>query len=176
MAWTLRPATLADAELLARAVSEGFATYREFAPSDWEPPSFEHELELLEKGLPAPDVWALLAEGPAGELAGHVAIRSAATTAVSPSDEPGLAHFWQLFVQPAYQGTGLARVLHDEALREAGERGHLALRLFAAAGQSRARRFYEREGWVATGPPFFLDGFDLDVVEYRRELTRPRAS
>jgi GNAT superfamily N-acetyltransferase len=171
MAWMLRTAEIADAERMARAVSDGFAAYRSFAPADWDPPSFEHELQLLERGLPTPDVWALLAETPSGDLAGHVAIRSAATTAVSPSVEPGLAHFWQLFVAEAHQGTGLARVLHDEALRAAEERGFRALRLFAAAGQTRARRFYEREGWIAEGPPYLLEGFGMDVVEYRRPIS-----
>jgi len=171
MAWTLRPATLADAERLARAVSDGFASYREFAPPDWEPPSFDHELELLEVGLRQPDVWALLAEGTSGELAGHVAIRSGSTAAVSPSAESGLAHFWQLFVDPAFHGTGLAALLHDAALREAESRGYNEMRLFAAAGQARARRFYEREGWVAQGPPYVLEGFGMEVVEYRRPIS-----
>jgi ribosomal protein S18 acetylase RimI-like enzyme len=168
MAWTLRPATLADAEQLARGVADGFAAYLEFAPPGWKPPSYEHELCLLEQGLPEPDVWALLAEA-GGELAGHVAIRSAATAPFS-SSEPGLAHFWQLFVHPAWHGSGLAVVLHDDALREARERGYRAIRLFAAAGQARARRFYEREGWATAGPAFMLEGFGMEVVEYRREL------
>jgi GNAT superfamily N-acetyltransferase len=169
MAWTLRPATATDAEQLARAVADAFAAYREFAPPDWRPPSFEQELQLLQQGLARSDVWVLLAEDE-GRLAGHVGIRSAATATFS-SDEPGLAHFWQLFVDPAWHGSGLARVLHDEALTEARERGFRAIRLFAAAGQARARRFYEREGWIATGPAFMLDGFGLETVEYRRELS-----
>ena len=174
MAWTLRPAGAADAEALARAVADGFTTYREFAPPGWRPPSFEHELKLLEEGLPQPDVWALLAEDE-GRLAGHVAFRSAATAPFS-SEEPDLAHFWQLFVDPAWHGSGLALVLHDEALKQARERGYRAIRLFAAAGQARARRFYEREGWATAGPEFMLEGFGLEVVEYRRGLTTPRAS
>jgi GNAT superfamily N-acetyltransferase len=169
MAWTLRPATATDAEQLARAVADAFAAYREFAPADWRPPSFEQELQLLEQGLARPDVWVLMAEEE-GRLAGHVGIRSAATATFS-SDEPGLAHFWQLFVHPDWQGSGLAVALHDEAIEEARARGYRAIRLFAAAGQTRARRFYEREGWTATGPAFMLDGFGLDTVEYRRELS-----
>jgi GNAT superfamily N-acetyltransferase len=169
MAWTLRPARVADAERLARGVADGFAGYREFAPPGWNPPAYEHELKLLQEGLGRPDVWALLAEE-GDELAGHVAIRSAATAPFS-SSEPGLAHFWQLFVDPAWQGSGLAVVLHDEALREARERGYVAIRLFAAAGQARARRFYEREGWTAAGPEFMLEGFGLEVVEYRRPIS-----
>jgi diamine N-acetyltransferase len=174
MAWTLRPATVTDAEQLARAVADAFAAYGEFGPPGWRPPSFEHELKLLEQGLAQPDVWVLLAEDD-GRLVGHVGIRSAVAAPFS-SEEPGLAHFWQLFVDPAWHGTGLAVVLHDEALEEARKRGYRAIRLFAAAGQARARRFYEREGWTAAGPEFMLEGFGLETVEYRRELTTPRAS
>src|SRR5918997_4657126 len=166
MDWSLRPATAADAERLAANVHEGLSSYRSFAPADWRPPSLDAELALLDAGLATDDVWCLLAEAE-GELAGHVAFRSAATASLS-SDEPGLAHFWQLFVKPPWHGSGLALALHDEALREAGARGFSAVRLFAAAGQARARRFYEREGWEARGEPYVLLGFGMEVVEYRR--------
>jgi ribosomal protein S18 acetylase RimI-like enzyme len=169
MDWSLRLATPADAERLAASVREGFDSYRSFAPPDWEPPSYENELALLREGLPQPDVWCMLAEA-GGELAGHVAIRPSETWRYGSSG-PGLAHFWQLFVKPAWHGSGVARALHDEALREARERGFTAIRLFAAAGQERACRFYEREGWTAEGPPYFLAGFGLPVVEYRRAIS-----
>jgi GNAT superfamily N-acetyltransferase len=157
---------MADAEQLALNVSEGFASYRSFAPADWVPPSAAEELAMLAEALPARDTWCLLAEVE-GELAGHVAIR-AASTARFGSPEPGLAHFWQLFVKPAWHGSGLALALHGEALREARERGYSTLRLFAVEGAGRARRFYEREGWVLEGEPMELAGFGLPVVEYRR--------
>jgi ribosomal protein S18 acetylase RimI-like enzyme len=169
MDWSLRPATPADAERLAASVTEGFASYRAFAPAGWEPPSAEAELALMDEALGSDDVWCVLAEAD-GTLAGHVAIRAAASAPYS-SSEPGLGHFWQLFVKPAWQGSGLARALHGEAVREAGERGFTAMRLYAAAGQARARRFYEREGWIAAGPPFDLPGFGLPVVEYRRAIS-----
>jgi len=168
MDWSLRLATQADAERLAANVHEGFASYREFAPPGWEPPSADGELALMDAALRSDDVWVMLAEVE-GQLAGHVAIRSA-ESAPRGSREPGLAHFWQLFVKPAWQGSGVALELHDEALREAGERGFTTIRLYAAEGQARARRFYEREGWVAQGPPSELPGFRMPVVEYRRPI------
>jgi ribosomal protein S18 acetylase RimI-like enzyme len=174
MAWTLRPATPADAERLARIITDGFAAYGEFGPPGWEPPSFEGQLALLDEALPQPDVWCLVAEED-GRVAGMVLIRSAAEPPLS-DPEPGVAFLWRLFVEPPWFGTGLARELHDLGLEEASRRGYDAIRLFAAAGQARARRFYEREGWVAAGPPFFQASFGMDVVEYRRELTKPRAS
>jgi GNAT superfamily N-acetyltransferase len=169
MQWSLRPATSADAARLAASVSDGLASYRSFAPADWRPPSAAAELALLEAGLGRADVWCVLAEVD-GTLAGHAAIRSAATEPFA-SPEPGLAHFWQLFIKPPWQGSGLALELHDEAVRAAARRGFTAMRLFAAAGQARARRFYEREGWAAQGPPFVLPGFGLPVVEYRRPIS-----
>jgi GNAT superfamily N-acetyltransferase len=169
MDWSLRPATMADAEQLAASVSDGFASYRSFAPATWQPPPADRALVLMDEALARDDVWCLIAEVE-GELAGHVAIRPAATAPYS-SDEPRLAHFWQLFVKPAWQGSGLAAELHREAVREAAERGFAAMRLYAAAGQARARRFYEREGWAAQGPPFDLPGFGLPVVEYRLPIS-----
>jgi GNAT superfamily N-acetyltransferase len=169
MDWSLRLATLPDAARLAANVTEGFESYRSFAPAGWEPPSADGELALMDEALRRDDVWCLLAEA-GGELAGHVAIRPA-ETAPRGSREPGLAHFWQLFVKPAWHGGGLAVELHREAVREAGERGFAAMRLYAAAGQARARRFYEREGWVAAGPPFDLGDFGLPVVEYRLPIS-----
>jgi hypothetical protein len=60
--------------------------------------------------------------------------------------------------------------LHARALDEAAHRGFTAMRLFTPAGQARARRFYEREGWKVAGEPFDDSEFGLALVEYRREL------
>jgi GNAT superfamily N-acetyltransferase len=169
MDWSLREAEPTDAEALAANVHEGFESYRAFAPRDWTPPSLAGELALLQQGLASDDVWCLLAEA-GGELAGHVAIR-AAESAPRGAREPGVAHLWQLFLRPAWHGSGLALELHDAAVREAGKRGFKMMRLYAAAGQARARRFYEREGWVASGPPTDLPGFRMPVVEYRLPIS-----
>jgi GNAT superfamily N-acetyltransferase len=169
MAWTLRPATLADAERLARCVADGFAAYRDFAPADWEPPSYELQLQLFQRTLPNPDVYCVLAESDDGELAGLVAIQPG-SFAPRQLDER-TAFLWRLFVEPPFHGTGLAGALHDEGLREASERGYSAIHLLAAAGQARARRFYEREGWVLEGEAFVQEGFGMEVVEYRRPIS-----
>jgi GNAT superfamily N-acetyltransferase len=169
MAWTLRTAELEDAERLARCVADGFAAYREFAPTDWDPPAFEGQLTLFRQALPDPDVYCLLAEAEDGELAGLVTVRPGT---FAPMNLPEDAAFlWRLFVEPPFYGTGVAKVLHDEGLREAGERGYSVIHLLAAAGQERARRFYEREGWVLVGDPFVQEGFGMDVVEYRRPIS-----
>ena len=44
------------------------------------------------------------------------------------------------------------------------------MRLFTPAGQARARRFYEREGWVQAGAEFHEPALGLALVEYRYAL------
>src|SRR5690348_15157427 len=111
--FTLRAATPADADRLARAVSDGLESYRSFAPVGWEPPGADdpHDGEML----------CLVAEDDGG-LAGQVTIQPAAGAA-RPVGEPGLAHLRNLFVRADLWGTGLARTLHDAALDAARERG-----------------------------------------------------
>ena len=44
------------------------------------------------------------------------------------------------------------------------------MRLFTPVGHGRARRFYEREGWVPAGEEFHDAGPDLVLIEYRYAL------
>jgi hypothetical protein len=48
--------------------------------------------------------------------------------------------------------------------------GLVGQRLFVAAGHARARRFYEREGWLPAGEPFADPTWGLTFVEYRYGL------
>lgn len=169
MPWSLRPAVPGDAERIATVLTEGFESYRSIAPPGWEPPDPQVELKRLRSFLGSDEVWCLVAEE-GGSMAGHVAIMPARVHP-HPSADGAMAHFWQLFVRPPWWGTGLATALHAEAVREAGERGFTSMRLFTPAAQARARRFYEREGWSATGEP--SDDLDLGMplVEYRRAIS-----
>jgi GNAT superfamily N-acetyltransferase len=170
MPWTMRLAGPDDAERVASVQLEGFESYRSFAPPDWDPPDPRDELDHMRERLGEPDAWCLMAEED-GELAGHVAFMPAHTHGSSPSDEPGLAHLWQLFVRERWWGTGLATALHAEAVREAAARGFTAMRLYTPAGQARARRFYEREGWTSAGEPADGPEFGMPLVEYRLAIS-----
>ena len=57
----------------------------------------------------------------------------------------------QVFVGPAARGTGVAAVLLTEAERQVAAAGHVAAWLAVVAGNARARRFYEKRGWVDEG-------------------------
>jgi GNAT superfamily N-acetyltransferase len=167
-----RAATAADAERLGRAVVEAFEGYRSFAPPGWTPPSLSSEVELLRGLLGDADVWCLLAEAE-GRLVGQVGFLPAAQ-AIHPVDDPALAHLRNLFVRPDFWGTGLASTLHAAAIEAACEREYEQMRLFTPAGHGRARRFYEREGWLAAGEEFHDPGPDLVIVEYRYALRAAR--
>jgi GNAT superfamily N-acetyltransferase len=82
-----------------------------------------------------------------------------------------------LFVVPEAWGSGVARVLHDEALRQIAGAGCAVAELDVMVENGRARRFYEKLGWVADGrtdtspfPPY------PRLMGYRRDprTQRPR--
>ena len=164
---SLRRTTPADAPLVAETLDICFATYAEWAPG-WTHPSPGGRSERLEERLASPEVWSLLAlEG--DEVAGHVSLAewSPSPLLVAP---PGHAKLWQIFVRPAWQGTGLAARLLHAAEREAIERGYVHMALWTPRDHDRARRFYEREGWTASGREQPANPMGLPLIEYVRQL------
>ncbi len=118
--------------------------------------------------LAAPTTWCRLAEDELG-LAGHCGWHPARTGRL-PTDEPGLAHFWQLFLRRDWWGSGLAATLQAAGLDAAARAGYETIRLVTPADHARGRRFYEREGWSASSAPRLDEGFGLVLLEYRRAL------
>jgi GNAT superfamily N-acetyltransferase len=166
--YAFRAPTVSDAEAMVAVTVEGFAGYRSFAPAGWVAPSASKELERLRHLLADDDVWYRVAEHQ-GEVVGHVGFLPSRLSFVR-NDDPGLAHFRQLFVRTAHWGTGVATRLHAAAIDEARVRGFDAMRLFTPALQERARRFYEREGWSLARPPAYDERLGLEIAEYRRAL------
>jgi GNAT superfamily N-acetyltransferase len=156
-----------DADELLRTLELAFEGYRAFAPDTWEPPPLDDH--GVSERLADSAVWCQIASA-AGEPAGHVALMPAAIHGGWPEPDPGLAHLWQMFVREPFWGSGLAATLHGAVIEEALRRGFARFRLFTPAGQGRARRFYERERWTLAAPPFFDEGFGMQIAEYRRPL------
>ena len=163
---SMRRASVGDAEALARCVVAGVADYPAFAPPGWSGPTYEEELAHHRADLRQEHFHCIIAER-GGAVVGQITIVPAALAA-NPVDDPALGHVRNLFVDRAQWGSGLAGRLHRAALAGARERGFTELRLFVAAGQARARAFYEREGWRAAGDPFDDPVPGLLMVEYRR--------
>jgi GNAT superfamily N-acetyltransferase len=161
----LRPATPDDAPALLAIMVEGFEGYRSFAPEGWEPEA--PPLEAMRERISAPATWTFVAEAGDG-IVGHVSFLPS-EIAGHPAPDPELAHLWQMFVRPPQFGSGLAPRLLARAVEAAREREFAWMRLFTPAGQARARRFYEREGWALVRE-FWEERLGLRVVEYRRGL------
>lgn len=68
----------------------------------------------------------------------------------------------QLYLEEAAKGTGLAQALFDAALTESRRRGVAELYLTVWVGNHRARRFYERRGFVEVGRYAFKVGSTVD--------------
>jgi GNAT superfamily N-acetyltransferase len=165
-------ATPEHAAELAATVATGFETYRAFAPPDWRPPAEVSSVGATRKRLADPDVWGLLARTATGAPVGHISF-GASTMSRWPGGRDDLAHLWHFFVREPFWGTGVAATLHREAVAEAARQGYAEMRLYTPDRQARARRFYEREGWVVRGGPMASD-LGLPLVEYRRRLPDPR--
>ena len=68
----------------------------------------------------------------------------------------------QLYISNEWRGAGAARVLMDWALAEAKARGGEELYLTVYTENWRARRFYEKYGFVEVGPYAFMVGEQAD--------------
>jgi diamine N-acetyltransferase len=165
----LRVATPEDAEAILENGMAGIDTYREWAPTEWEPfATGLADIERLRARLADDEVWCLLAlDG--DELAGHVSL-SPITHEDPDHAPPGMINVWQMFVRRPWQGSGVAARLMAAAVAEAGRRGYRRLRLWTPEGAAQARRFYEREGWTHTGTVRRETDFGLPLVEYQREV------
>ena len=162
----IRPATREDLPVLLEIDAEGFESYREWAPPNWEPPDFG---DIADRAIDEEAAWILAEED--GVAVGHAMFIPAPKSSV-PVDDPKLAHVMQLFVRRSHWGSGVAAAL-DAALKdEAVRRGSVHMRLFTPAQQMRARRFYEREGWQEVA---YIEDTPLGfpVVEYRRSCPTP---
>ena len=170
MGVVLRPAALEDVPGMARSMWEGFDSYRSFAPEGWEPPAQAGEEQRTRARFVGPDAWALVAVDEHGAQVGHISL-------LDDVEEPGrCAYLWQLFVRAPHHGSGLAVALHDAFLDAARARGYSRARLRTPAGQARARRFYEREGWQVDGEPVLEPLLGLELVTYRRDGLASSAS
>ena len=73
--------------------------------------------------------------------------RLAGFTYAGPTEEDGVTELYAIHVDPADVGTGIGRTLMLDVLPHLGPRSTL----WVLEDNARARRFYERGGWIADG-------------------------
>lgn len=96
---------------------------------------------------------------------------------VGPDDEAGPGLLWLMYVHPEHWGRGAAPPLMDISLDALLELGHSTARLWVLQANTRARRFYERCGWIQDGATGVAThgGADLSTVRYSTELSVARS-
>ena len=160
----LRPATVEDAEAFVRAHELAWdATLAPIVGRNLEElMPFAQRVEQFRTGIgqssEAAQAW--LAEA-AGEVVGIAVCRRDGDT----------VELRDLYVVPDAWGTGLAARLADAVLESVRGDADEAL-LWVAEESARARRFYEREGWVLDGESR-ASVLGPAEVRYRRTLGAP---
>jgi len=101
----------------------------------------------------------LVARDDAGAVAGTIACQKAG---------PGEGHLRGMAVRPALQGAGVANDLLASAEAELKSLGCLRVTLDTTIPLERAIRFYERNGYAATG--VVTDFFGMPLFEYAKDL------
>lgn len=90
----------------------------------------------------------------------------------SIADRPR-AHVWALFVDPAFEGRGIGRRLHDLLLEWLFGTGASRVWLSTDPG-TRAQRLYERSGWRRAGPgPGGEVRYEIDAAAWRQRERAP---
>lgn len=164
-ALTLRPASVADAPLLAAMHAASWqATYRALLPAAF----LEREVDAERSAY-----WRARMEAPGGErrlvLIAELA-SGAAVGFVCVERQPGSP--WgvlldNLHALPAHQGIGVGKRLMRAAQDWARAQGETQLYLYVLDGNTPAIAFYERQGWTYSGSePDRMGGIDITALRY----------
>jgi len=121
--------------------------FREYAASlgfalDFQ--GFEDELLALPGEYAEPRGTIVLAEGPAGEIWGVVALR--------PLEDEATCEMKRMYVRPIARRQGLGRILGEAILAEARARGYRAMRLDTIDTMTPAITLYESLGFRPIAP------------------------
>jgi ribosomal protein S18 acetylase RimI-like enzyme len=159
----VRSAVVDDADAIARVHARSWqAAYRGLMP--------DHVLDGIDVEARARWHREHLRQPPAGSavfVAVDTAEQTIGFTIVGESDD-GAAVF-AIYVDPERWGAGAGRALMDAAVAHLTAAGPRPVRLWTLDGNERARRFYERRGFVAdgaVGSHALGDGLDVPTVRF----------
>jgi ribosomal protein S18 acetylase RimI-like enzyme len=91
---------------------------------------------------------------------------------------PGTCELYALYVLPERISSGVGHALTAELTGRARASGFALMQLWVLKENARARRFYERAGFLPDGreEPFEVDGVAVPEVRYARWLAAPSAA
>ncbi|WP_144138377.1 GNAT family N-acetyltransferase [Paraburkholderia sp. BCC1884] len=167
---TLRPATLADAALIASIHSTSWqATYRGLLPDGFLDGEVSQERAAYWEarlGAPGGERRIIRIAELAGKPIGFVCVEH------QPESAWGLL-LDNLHALPGYQGIGVGKLLMRAAEDWARALGEAQLYLYVLEGNTPAIGFYERQGWRFVGAePDHMGGVDITALRYVYRLDR----
>lgn len=165
----IRPAAPNDALDVARVhVRAWQVAYRELLPNDYlaqlRPEERAQRYDFANQDLRRPKTVVAVAEG---------AIRGSATTAPARDNDAGdCGELCALYVHPDRWGRGAGLALITAARQRLAELKYRHALLWLLAGNERAARFYQTDGWRPDGLARMarIWGITVDEVRYRRPL------
>lgn len=129
-----------------------------------------HDLDLFLAGVTA-EAFAAEIANPAfalrvAEAGGPIGFAKLGPPSLPVETPPATLELWQIYVLKPWQGQGVAQQLYDWAEAQARSRGAEHLQLTVYTDNHRARRFYDRRGFVAAGRYDFMVGnhADEDII------------
>jgi GNAT superfamily N-acetyltransferase len=169
---TVRAARVQDAPAMGRVhVRAWQAAYRGQMPDEYldglrAEQRAEYWTGVLERG-PGQTTVLVAEEPPEGVVVGFAALGPAGG---QPDAEDG--ELYVINVDPDYWGGGASRALLEAAQAALARLGYREAVLWVLPGNARARRFYERAGWVADDAKRTVEvhGAMVEEVRYRRRL------
>lgn len=174
----LRPATAADADLLAAMHAASWqATYRGLLPAAFLDREVGAERAAYWRArMEAPGAdrrLVLIAEIAAVDVALNPAAEDAPRTAAGfvcverQPDSPWGVLLDNLHALPEHQGIGVGKTLMEAAQCWARGQGESQLYLYVLDGNTPAIAFYERQGWEYSGAePDQMGGVDITALRY----------
>jgi len=192
----IRPGSAADAPQVAEVQRDSwFAAYRDLiaheiidrvtAPDDgarvrqtfqtrpWQ--------QMIVAAAPGPGPAGGAAAPPGARIVGYASFGPETDVLGAPWPHPvsaagregRVAELYALYVRPDWWSTGTGRALMERVLAATAAAGYARITLWVLQGNSRARRFYERAGFVPDGASNVLHGLGgVTEVRYRRALRR----
>lgn len=130
-----------------------------YAPEDLQAFLDELSPEAFAREIADPRYAFRLAEEDDGRLAGFIKLGPPNLPVETPPDTIELR---QLYVMTEWKGEGIAPRLMDWAFEEARRRGNSHMQLSVYVDNHRARRFYEKRGFVEVGHYQFKVGDHID--------------
>ncbi len=184
MSITVRQATVADADAVGLIhVRSWQAAYRGLMPDEFldslDVDSRVEEWRRIFNGevpvgsLPFPHDVVVEVEGEVVGFANIGAFRQPDPDSPLPrstAENPG--ELWAMYALPDHWGSGVGHALMTATMDELRSKAHDMAYLWVLTGNERARRFYERNGWICDEVSTDLDirGVTVNEVRYSIQL------